>query len=122
MTVSVGVIGAGLMGCTHVRTLTRAVLAAEVGAVSDVVGESAERLAREVGVETVYADALELINAPAIDAVVIASPADTHEQFVLACLQAGKPVLCEKPLAATGSAGHRDRRGCPGGCIPRADP
>ena len=104
MTVKVGVIGAGLMGTTHVRTLSAAVPAAEVAAVSDAVSDSAERLAREVGVETVYSDALELINDPAVDAVVIASPAGTHEQFVLACLEAGKPVLCEKPLAATPEA------------------
>jgi myo-inositol 2-dehydrogenase/D-chiro-inositol 1-dehydrogenase len=38
---------------------------------------------------------------------VIASPAETHEPFVLACLQAGKPVLCEKPLAATPEAALR---------------
>jgi myo-inositol 2-dehydrogenase/D-chiro-inositol 1-dehydrogenase len=92
------------MGTTHVRTLSAAVAAADVAAVSDAISDSAERLAREVGVETVYTDALELIGDAAVEAVVIASPADTHEQFVLACLAAGKPVLCEKPLAATPEA------------------
>jgi myo-inositol 2-dehydrogenase / D-chiro-inositol 1-dehydrogenase len=104
VSVSVGVIGAGLMGSTHVRTLSAAVPAADVAAVSDAIRDSAERLAREVGVKTVYTDALELITDPAVEAVVIASPADTHEQFVLACLEVGKPVLCEKPLAATPDA------------------
>jgi myo-inositol 2-dehydrogenase/D-chiro-inositol 1-dehydrogenase len=42
-----------------------------------------------------------------VEAVVIASSDDTHEAFVLACLAAGKPVLCEKPLAATGEASLR---------------
>jgi myo-inositol 2-dehydrogenase / D-chiro-inositol 1-dehydrogenase len=104
MSVQVGVIGAGLMGSTHVRTLTAAVPDAEVAAVSDAVRDSADRIAQEAGVETVYTDALELIHDPRVEAVVIASPADTHEQFVLACIEAGKPVLCEKPLAATPEA------------------
>jgi myo-inositol 2-dehydrogenase/D-chiro-inositol 1-dehydrogenase len=104
MAVSVGVIGAGLMGSTHVRTLSAAVQDAEVAAVSDAFRDPAERLAREAGVPTVYTDALELIHDPGIEAVVIASPAATHEQFVLACLEAGKAVLCEKPLAATTEA------------------
>jgi myo-inositol 2-dehydrogenase/D-chiro-inositol 1-dehydrogenase len=104
MTVKVGVIGAGLMGTTHVRTLVGDVPAGELVAVSDAIVESAQRLADEAGIATVYADARELIHDPGIEAVVIASPAHTHEQFVLACLEAGKPVLCEKPLAATPEA------------------
>jgi myo-inositol 2-dehydrogenase/D-chiro-inositol 1-dehydrogenase len=107
MTTRVGVIGAGLMGTTHARLLSTAVPAAELVAVSDAIAASAERLAREVGVGTVYTDALELIHDPAVDAVVIASPADTHEPFVLACFEAAKPVLCEKPLAATAEAARR---------------
>ncbi len=101
MSVNVGVIGAGLMGSTHIRVLSAAVPAAEVVAVSDPVPAAAERIAAEVGVSAIHADAVELIRDPDVDAVVIASPAPTHEQFALACLQAGKPVLCEKPLAAT---------------------
>jgi myo-inositol 2-dehydrogenase / D-chiro-inositol 1-dehydrogenase len=104
MTMKIGVIGAGLMGSTHVRTLSSAVPTADVAAVSDAISDSAERLAHEVGVDTVYTDALALIGDAAVEAVVIASPANTHEPFVLACLEAGKPVLCEKPLAATPEA------------------
>jgi myo-inositol 2-dehydrogenase / D-chiro-inositol 1-dehydrogenase len=107
VTVRVGVIGAGLMGTTHVRTLGGAVATAEVVAISDAVADSAERLAREAGVDRVTTDALELIHEPAVEAVVIASTAETHEPFVLACFEAGKPVLCEKPLAATPAAARR---------------
>jgi myo-inositol 2-dehydrogenase/D-chiro-inositol 1-dehydrogenase len=95
------------MGTTHVRLLSASVPAAEVVAVSDAIAESAERLAREVGAPTISTDALELIGDPGLDAVVIASPAATHEPFVLACLEAGKPVLCEKPLAASAQAARR---------------
>lgn len=107
MSLQVGVIGAGLMGTTHVRLLSAAVSRAEVVAVSDASAENAERVAQEDGVRTVHADALDLIRDPQVEAVVIASPAETHERFVLACLEAGKPVLCEKPLVATVEASRR---------------
>ena len=107
MNLRVGVIGAGLMGTTHVRLLTGAVAGADVVAVSDAVAANAERVAREADVRTVHTDGLDLIGDPGVDAVVIASPAETHEAFVLACIEAGKPVLCEKPLAATVEASRR---------------
>ena len=103
----IGVIGAGLMGTTHARILSAAVSGAEVVAISDAVRPSAERVAAEVGVDTIYEDGLELIASPDVDAVVIASPAVTHEPFTLACLEAGKPVLCEKPLAVDAEASLR---------------
>ena len=80
---------------------------AEVVAISDAVPDSAQRLAAEVGVDTIHEDGLELIAADDVDAVVIASPAITHEPFTLACLEAGKPVLCEKPLAIDAEASLR---------------
>jgi myo-inositol 2-dehydrogenase/D-chiro-inositol 1-dehydrogenase len=101
---NVGVIGAGLMGSTHVRILNAGVPGAEVIAVSDAIAEAAERIA---GSATVYTDGDDLIRDPAVDAVIVASPAPTHEAFVLACIDAGKPVLCEKPLAATAAASRR---------------
>jgi myo-inositol 2-dehydrogenase / D-chiro-inositol 1-dehydrogenase len=104
MAVRVGVIGAGLMGSTHVRLLSDRVAGAEVAAVSDALPGQAERVAAECGVTVVHGDGLELIRDPGVDAVVVASPAETHAAFVRACLDAGKPVLCEKPLAATAEA------------------
>jgi myo-inositol 2-dehydrogenase/D-chiro-inositol 1-dehydrogenase len=125
-----GVIGAGLMGTTHIRILNAGVSGAQVVAVSDARIESAERIAAEVGVPAIHADAYELIRDPAVEAVIIASPAETHEAFALACLQEGKPVLCEKPLAATAAASRRvleaeaalDRRLVQIGFMRRYDP
>jgi myo-inositol 2-dehydrogenase / D-chiro-inositol 1-dehydrogenase len=94
MTVRVGIIGAGVMGADHARTLRTAVTGATVEAVSDA---DASR-AGSVGVRVVD-DPFGLINDPAVDAVLIASSDATHEGFVLACVAAGKPALCEKPLA-----------------------
>jgi myo-inositol 2-dehydrogenase/D-chiro-inositol 1-dehydrogenase len=49
----------------------------------------------------VAADAAALIADPAVDAVVIASHDSTHAELARAAVQAGKPVMCEKPLAPT---------------------
>ena len=103
MTVGVGVIGAGMMGADHVRTLTAAVDGARVVAVADADGERAAAAAREGGGRAI-GDPHALIGDPEVDAVVVASFDTTHEEFVLACIEAGKPVLCEKPLATSAEA------------------
>jgi myo-inositol 2-dehydrogenase/D-chiro-inositol 1-dehydrogenase len=95
----VGVIGAGVMGCYHTQTLMSSVSGADVVAVSS--------LAAPEGWLLTHNNGLELINDPQVQAVIVASPDETHEEFVLACLQVGKPVLCEKPLAPTGEACDR---------------
>ncbi len=51
-----------------------------------------------------FADPHALIADPEVDAVIVASFDPTHEEFVLACIAAGKRVLCEKPLATTAEA------------------
>jgi myo-inositol 2-dehydrogenase/D-chiro-inositol 1-dehydrogenase len=53
-----------------------------------------------------------------VEAVVVASPDATHAELALACLAAGKPLLLEKPLAATAAEGFawsRPRRRAAGG-------
>jgi myo-inositol 2-dehydrogenase/D-chiro-inositol 1-dehydrogenase len=106
--VRVGVIGAGAMGTTHVHAIAAAVSGAEVAAVADV-DEQRARAAAQLGGESaaVYADGHALIADPRVDAVLVASIAATHEELVVACLAAGKPVLCEKPLATGAEAARR---------------
>jgi myo-inositol 2-dehydrogenase / D-chiro-inositol 1-dehydrogenase len=105
--VRIGVIGAGGMGSLHVRLLAGGVVGAELVAVADVESERAAALAREVGVGGVHGDGLELIASSDVEAVVVASSPETHEVLVRACLEAGKPVLCEKPLATSAEASRR---------------
>jgi myo-inositol 2-dehydrogenase/D-chiro-inositol 1-dehydrogenase len=107
VSLGVGVIGAGLMGTVHVGTLTAAVDGAHVAAVSDVDAGRAAEAAQLAGGARVLSDPLGLIGDPEVDAVIVASFDTTHEPFVLACLQAGKPVLCEKPLATSAEACRR---------------
>jgi myo-inositol 2-dehydrogenase/D-chiro-inositol 1-dehydrogenase len=100
VTITVGVIGTGMIGTQHVRRLSRQVVGSRVGAVFDVATDRAAAVAEDVGARAAGSWA-ELVDDPAVDAVLIASPGDLHPEQVLACLAAGKPVLCEKPLATT---------------------
>lgn len=98
MTVAVGVIGLGVMGAEHLRLLREDVRGATVAAICDADAGRAAAMAQGA---RVYSDPLALIADERVGAVVIASPDATHADLALACLAAGKPVLCEKPLAAT---------------------
>ena len=100
-TLSVGIIGTGGMGTRHALNLHRAVGGARVAAVYDLDQDRAWKVAGMCGQALVCDDPERLINDSHVDAIVIASPDDTHANLTLACLQAGKPVLCEKPLATT---------------------
>lgn len=100
MELRVGVIGTGAMGSDHVRTLSSVVPQARVTRVHDPDAERAHQVAEEVGCGF-SASALSLIESDDVDAVVVASPDHTHTELVLACMAQEKPVLCEKPLAAS---------------------
>ncbi|MXN64001.1 gfo/Idh/MocA family oxidoreductase [Stappia sp. GBMRC 2046] len=96
MTIRVGVVGTGVMGADHARLFAREVRGAVLGGVADPEEERARAVA---GNASVFTDPLQLIRSTDVDAVVVASPDHTHKDTVMACLEAGKPVLCEKPLA-----------------------
>jgi myo-inositol 2-dehydrogenase/D-chiro-inositol 1-dehydrogenase len=100
-TLSVGVIGTGGMGTRHALNLHRAVGNARVAAVYDLDQDRARQVAGMCGQALVFEDPERLINDSQVDAVMIVSPDDTHARLTLACLQAGKPVLSEKPLATS---------------------
>ncbi len=88
------------MGTDHARFLTTSVGGARVAAVSDPDTGRAREVADGSG-GAVIDDPVDLIGDDRVDAVVIASPDPTHKPLTLACLAAGKPVLCEKPLATS---------------------
>jgi myo-inositol 2-dehydrogenase/D-chiro-inositol 1-dehydrogenase len=100
MTLGIGIIGTGNIGTYHARRIVTEIAGARVAAVFDVATERARSLASELGAAA-HPGAMAVIEDPQVEAVVIASPGDLHADQVLACIRAGKPVLCEKPLATT---------------------
>jgi myo-inositol 2-dehydrogenase / D-chiro-inositol 1-dehydrogenase len=107
VTVSVGVIGTGMIGQDHIRRLTRVLSGARVTAVNDADPATAQKVADGLPGARVHRTGEDLIADDAVDAVVVCSWGSTHEQYVLASIAAGKPVFCEKPLATTQEACRR---------------
>jgi myo-inositol 2-dehydrogenase/D-chiro-inositol 1-dehydrogenase len=101
MSIRVGIIGTGLIGEDHGRKLASVVPGASVSAVSDIRRDRADEVAAALGGATVFASGHDLIGSDRVDAVLVTSVGETHAEFVLACIEAGKPVMCEKPLAPT---------------------
>ena len=100
--IKVGVIGVGGMGARHARNLAALVPDVDLTALMDPDQKRAASLAEACGGGiSIFDDGPALIRNPKVDALVIASPDPTHADLALACLDAGKPVLLEKPLAAT---------------------
>ena len=102
--IGIGIVGAGYMGKAH------SVAMSAVGAVFDtqlrpcleMICTSSEagaaEKARAFGFRRATADWRRLVEAPEVEAVIIASPQSTHREIALAAFALGKPVLCEKPL------------------------
>ena len=100
-TINVGVIGTGAIGGIHAENLMRRTIGARVVAVMDIDRERAAAVAAACDGARVFSEASDLIADPDVDAVLVASTDTTHADITIACIEAGKPVLCEKPLATT---------------------
>ncbi|WP_171115947.1 Gfo/Idh/MocA family oxidoreductase [Streptomyces sp. Z423-1] len=94
----VAVLGAGHMGADHIRRLDRVVSGARVAAVADPDPARAKEAAAGIDGVAVHAEAEAALDAPGVDAVLIASPGPAHEEALLAAFARGLPVLCEKPM------------------------
>lgn len=105
--IGIGIVGGGYMGKAH------AVGMQAVGAVFDTAlrprlemvcatsPDSAERYRAGYGFARATTDWRALVTDPKVEAVVIASPQETHREIALAAFALGKPVLCEKPLGTS---------------------
>lgn len=101
---SIGVIGAGHIAQTaHLPILAR-MQDATVTALCDARKSTVTSVAAQYGITAIDTDHQRLLARPDIDAVVIATPTDTHLPIGLAAIEAGKHLLIEKPLATS----HKD--------------
>lgn len=94
---NVAIIGTGFIGPVHVEALRRIGIQ-----VVGVLGSSPDKsavAARLLGIERAYTELQEIVTDPTVDSVHITSPNQAHFDQAIACLRAGKHVLCEKPLA-----------------------
>jgi predicted dehydrogenase len=91
------IVGAGLMGMWHAHSVVR--LGGRVTAVVDQDAARASRLAQRFGAPRVFRDLPSLLAAGSRDSVHLCTPVDSHGDLIRAALEAGVPVLAEKPLA-----------------------
>lgn len=89
-------IGTGRIGSVHAKNIVAAD-GVDLVRVADPFLEGAQRVAAATGAEPT-ADPLEAIGAGDVDGVIVASPTPTHAELIEACVGAGLPVLCEKPI------------------------
>ena len=89
------------MGADHARIFAEDLRGAELQVICDAAEGRAREVADRTGAADVTTDPEAVISRTDVDAVLIASPDDTHAPLTLKAIEAGKPVLCEKPLAPT---------------------
>jgi predicted dehydrogenase len=103
-TIGIGMIGSGFIAGTHARGYRLAAhLGARLVAVASRHREKAEAFAKRHDIPAVYDDAMRVIADPNVHAVDLAVPNALHHEFAIAAAEAGKHVICEKPL--TGAFG-----------------
>lgn len=95
----VGIVGGGFMGEVHSRAARAA--GAAIAGVSSSTHSSAEKAAHRLHIPVAYESVREMLEDPALDLVHICSPNSSHASIATAALEAGKHVICEKPLATT---------------------
>jgi predicted dehydrogenase len=99
MTFNVAVIGLGRWGPNHVRNFN-SMKDCSVTVAVDPVEANCERIRAAYGDVACLPDFEQVLQRDDVDAVVVATPTDTHYSIVRTALEAGKHVLCEKPLTA----------------------
>lgn len=94
----IGVVGAGLMGADHVARITHRISGAVVSAIVEPDAARAAAAAEKAPGAATFRRVEDAIAAGALDAVLIATPGQFHAPVLVPALEAGLPILCEKPL------------------------
>lgn len=96
--IKVGVIGTGFIGPAQIEALRRLGYV-EVVALSDINTEVAQQRAKALSIDKIYVDYRDMLKDPEIDVVHVCTPNHLHFKISKEALEAGKHVLCEKPLS-----------------------
>ena len=100
--IRVCVVGAGRAGMVHARNFRWRVPYSKLGALVDMNPDQGKKSADEVELGDAHFTTLEqALDATEFDAVVITTPTFTHAELAIKAAQAGKHILCEKPMALT---------------------
>ena len=92
-----GIVGTGFIGRVHARSARLA--GARLAGVAASSAESAREAAAEIGADRAFASAEELVVSDEVDVVHVCAPNNLHLPLARAALEAGKHVVCEKPVA-----------------------
>jgi myo-inositol 2-dehydrogenase / D-chiro-inositol 1-dehydrogenase len=101
-TVRYGLVGTGMMGVEHLSNLAvtpGAVVTALADPVAQSIGWARDALGERASMAKVFEDSAALARSGIVDAVIVASPNNTHRAVLEPLFDAGLPILCEKPLA-----------------------
>ena len=105
--VKVGIIGSQFEADIHAASFQMVPHEAEVVAVASPTPGNAAALAKKYGIPRVFTDYREMLKEPDIEMVTIAAPNSLHAQMTVDLAQAGKHIVCEKPLAMTIAEGQQ---------------
>ena len=98
--VRVCVVGTGRAGMVHAKNFRWRVPYASLSAVVDTDGARAQKAADELDLgDAHYSELAQALSSARFDAVVITTPTFTHAELAVMAAQAGKHILCEKPMA-----------------------
>ena len=104
--VRIAIIGAGAVSDYHHVPGIRLDPRAELVAACDADADLLRRRQDEWQIDNVTTDYQSICDDPGVDAVILATPNFTHHPMALAAAQAGKHVMCEKPLGLNLSLIH----------------
>ena len=96
--VRIAILGCGIIGDIHAAAISELADICELAAICDVDPSRAETYGKKYNTRA-YSDYAQMLCDPTLDAVSICTPSGMHADQAIAALEAGKHVLCEKPLA-----------------------
>ncbi len=97
--IGICIIGVGRAGMIHAQNFRTNVPGAKLVAIADPGDGTAAAAARELGLKKYYLNYADALGDSEVDAIVVVTPTAYHKEIAVAAAEAGKHILCEKPMA-----------------------